>query len=172
MAGLIHIYCGDGKGKTTAATGLAVRCAGAGGRVLFLQFFKDGSSSEIGVLRLVPGIDVRVVTEHYGFFKRMTPEERENARRDFSALLERALCDCENADLLVLDEVISAYNHGMVPRERLRTFLEEKPAGLEVVMTGRDPAPELMALADYVTRMEKVRHPFDRGIGARRGVEF
>ena len=71
-----------------------------------------------------------------------------------------------------LDEVVSACNHGTVEEGRLLRFLQQKPAGLEVVLTGRDPSDRLMALADYVTQMQKVRHPFDRGVAARRGIEF
>ena len=173
MTGLIHLYCGDGKGKTTAATGLAFRSAGAGRRVLFVQFFKDGSSSEVKALRSVPGVAVRICPVQHGFFRDMDDETRRRAVADFTALFEAAAAEAaENADLLVLDEAVSACNHGMIPKDALLRFLREKPEGLEVVLTGRDPAPELLELADYVTEMRKIRHPYDRGIRARKGVEF
>lgn len=173
MTGLIHLYCGDGKGKTTAATGLALRAAGAGRRVLFVQFFKDGSSSEVKALRSVPGVAVRICPVQHGFFRDMDDETRRRAVADFTALFEAAAAEAaENADLLVLDEAVSACNHGMIPKDALLRFLREKPEGLEVVLTGRDPAPELLELADYVTEMRKIRHPYDRGIRARKGVEF
>ena len=173
MTGLIHLYCGDGKGKTTAATGLALRSAGAGRRVLFVQFFKDGSSSEVKALRSVPGVAVRICPVQHGFFRDMDDETRRRAVADFTALFEAAAAEAaENADLLVLDEAVSACNHGMIPKDALLRFLREKPEGLEVVLTGRDPAPELLELADYVTEMRKIRHPYDRGILARKGVEF
>ena len=173
MKGLIHLYCGDGKGKTTAATGLALRAAGAGRRVLFVQFFKDGSSSEVKALRSVPGVAVRICPVQHGFFRDMDDETRRRAVADFTALFEAAAAEAaENADLLVLDEAVSACNHGMIPKDALLRFLREKPEGLEVVLTGRDPAPELLELADYVTEMRKIRHPYDRGIRARKGVEF
>ena len=173
MTGLIHLYCGDGKGKTTAATGLALRAAGAGRRVLFVQFFKDGSSAEVKALRSVPGVAVRICPVQHGFFRDMDDETRRRAVADFTALFEAAAAEAaENADLLVLDEAVSACNHGMIPKDALLRFLREKPEGLEVVLTGRDPAPELLELADYVTEMRKIRHPYDRGIRARKGVEF
>ena len=173
MTGLIHLYCGDGKGKTTAATGLALRAAGAGRRVLFVQFFKDGSSSEVKALRSVPGVAVRICPVQHGFFRDMDDDTRRRAVADFTALFEAAAAEAaENADLLVLDEAVSACNHGMIPKDALLRFLREKPEGLEVVLTGRDPAPELLELADYVTEMRKIRHPYDRGIRARKGVEF
>lgn len=172
MAGLVHLYCGDGKGKTTASVGLAVRAAGAGRKVRFVQFYKDGSSSEIGILRGIPNVEVLVCPKRHGFFKRMNEQQREEARQDFTALLEKALDGLEDTELLVLDEVVSACNHGSVPEEVLADFLRNKPGNLEVVMTGRQPSETLLSLADYVTEMKKVKHPFDRGIPARKGVEF
>ena len=172
MDGLIHIYCGDGKGKTTAAVGLAVRAAGAGKRVIFAQFFKDGSSSEISVLRSVPGVEVCVCPKRYGFFKNMSPEERESAAKDYSGLF-RAVCEkAADADLAVMDELISLCNHGLVPENDALRFMDEKPSGLELVITGREPSKAMTARADYITEMKKLRHPFDRGIAARRGIEF
>lgn len=171
--GLIHLYCGNGKGKTTAAIGLSVRCAGAGGRVIFTQFFKDGTSSELKVLEGLPGLRVLVCRELFGFYRRMSEETRARAREAYTALLDSALAAAgEGAELLVLDEAVSALNHGMIPAEKLLDFLDHKPRDLEVVLTGREPPEALQARADYITEMVKRRHPFDQGIAARRGIEF
>ena len=171
--GLIHLYCGDGKGKTTASIGLAVRCAGAGGRVIFTQFFKDGSSSELRILESLPGVRVLICPRKYGFFKRMSEEQKAAAREDFTALLRDALSAArEGAELLVLDEAVSACGHGVISEERLLAFLRDKPSELEVVLTGREPSEGLYTAADYITKMEKLRHPFDVGIPARLGIEF
>lgn len=172
MAGLIHIYCGDGKGKTTAAVGLAIRAASAGMNVVFAQFFKPGNSSEIKGLRCFANIRLLHCSKHYGLWKRMGEEKRLQAKEDYTALLEQVLSASETADMLVLDEAISACNHGVISEERLRDFLRNKPEKLEVVLTGRAPSGGLLDLADYVTEMKKVKHPFDRGIPARRGIEF
>ena len=172
MAGLVHIYCGDGKGKTTAAVGLTLRSAGAGNRVVFTQFFKDGSSSEISLLRQIPGISVLHTTTVGGFWKRMTAEQQAQASRDYTELFHIACEMAKNANLLVLDEIISACNHGAVPEEALLEFLQNKPEHLEVVLTGRNPSEALLAQADYVTEMKKVKHPFDRGVLARKGIEY
>lgn len=172
MAGLIHIYCGDGKGKTTAAVGLALRSAGAGNRVVFTQFFKDGSSSEISLLRQIPGISVLHTKTVGGFWKRMTAEQQAQASRDYTELFHIACERAKNMDLLVLDEVISACNHGAVPEEALLEFLQNKPEHLEVVLTGRNPSEALLAQADYVTEMKKIKHPFDHGVLARKGIEY
>ena len=172
MAGLIHVYCGDGKGKTTAAVGLAVRASGAGKRVIFTQFFKDGSSSEIESLKRLPGIRTIHAQTVKGFYHAMTPQQREQAREDYTALFRQVANLETEADLLILDEIVSACNRGVVPETLVTDFLRQKPRHLEVVLTGRNPSSDLMELADYVTEMRKLRHPFDRGIAARKGIEF
>lgn len=172
MKGLIHIYCGDGKGKTTAAMGLALRFAGAGRRVLVLQFFKDGNSSEVKALRNFDTVDVVEQTRHFGFSWTLSEEELREARAYYSGLLEDTMARSGKYDLLVLDEAMSACTTGMIQEERLLELLHEKPDALEVVMTGRNPSQALLDRADYVTEMRKVKHPFDRGIPARMGVEF
>ena len=173
MRGLVHIYCGDGKGKTTAAAGLALRAAGAGKKVLFVQFFKDGSSSEIGILRGLQDVQVRVVPENFGFVWTMSDEELARAKEAYTGLLLNA--EKEAADgfgLLVLDEVISAVNCGIVPEKELLDFIVCRPEGLEIVLTGRDPSAALSDAADYITEMRKIRHPFDEGVNGRKGIEF
>lgn len=172
MPGLIHLYCGDGKGKTTAALGLALRAAGAGKQVVFTQFFKDGSSSEIGLLAALPGVRVFHADTVRGFYRNMTPTQREQAGKDYTALFRQVTQAAQEADLLILDEIVSACNRGVVPEKLVTDFLREKPARLEVVLTGRNPSAALLELADYITEMRKLRHPFDRGIGARKGIEF
>ena len=171
MAGLIHLYCGDGKGKTTAAVGLAVRASGAGKRVIFTQFFKDGSSSEVEALKTLPGIRTIHAQTVKGFYRSMTPEQREQAREDYTALF-RQVAAGKDADLLILDEIVSACNRGVVTETLVTDFLRSKPSGLEVVLTGRNPSPALMELADYITEMRKLRHPYDQGVPARKGIEF
>ena len=138
----IHIYCGDGKGKSTAVTGLAVRAAGSGRRVIFTQFMKDGKSSELKVLRELPGVTVLTCEKQFGFFWNMTDEQKKEAAAAYQALFDRAteLAVREDAFLLVMDEFMSCYNHGMLNREKALDFLKNRPEGLEVALTGRDPA--------------------------------
>ena len=140
--------------------------------MVFTQFFKDGSSSEISLLRQIPGISVLHTKTVGGFWKRMTAEQQAQASRDYTELFHIACERAKNMDLLVLDEVISACNHGAVPEEALLEFLQNKPENLEVVLTGQNPSEALLAQADYVTEMKKVKHPFDRGVLARKGIEY
>ncbi|MBQ3380027.1 MAG: cob(I)yrinic acid a,c-diamide adenosyltransferase [Clostridia bacterium] len=173
MAGLLHIYCGEGKGKTTAAAGLALRAAGAGMRVLFVQFLKDGSSSEIKALEKFENISIEVCKKNYGFFKHMSDEERKEAAHAYCELFKNAVKKSENGvDMLILDEIISACSHKLISEAMLTDYIKRKPAGLELVLTGRYPSDALIDLSDYVTEMKKIKHPYDRGIAARRGVEF
>ena len=170
--GLIHIYCGDGKGKTTASIGLSLRAAGAGLRVLYVQFFKDGSSSEFRLLEQV-GVTFLRPEKRFGFYRTLTPEQREEAREFYTAHFRTAAAMArQDYDLLVLDEAMSPCRTGVVPEQEVLDFLRSKPERLEVVLTGRDPSKALFDAADYVTEMCKRKHPFDRGIPARRGIEF
>ncbi len=174
MKGCIHIYTGNGKGKTSAATGLAVRFAGTGGRVLFAQFLKDGKSGELSVLKTIDGIDVDVCRECFGFSFAMSEETRQQAGVAYTEYLRRILKRAADGSygLLILDEIIAAYNQGFVAQEELIDFLKHKPDEMEVAMTGRNPAPELVDLADYVSEIRKIKHPYDQGILAREGIEY
>ena len=172
MAGLIHIYCGDGKGKTTAAMGLILRAAGNGKRVLLTQFLKDGKGAELDSLRHLEQVDIVPQTQEFGFTWTLTEEEKAEARVYNTALLETAFIRGAAFNLLVLDEAIGAIGAGMIEESRLLELLGEKPVELEVVMTGRGPSQALMNTADYVTEMRKIKHPFDNGISARPGIEY
>ena len=169
---MIHIYYGDGKGKTTAACGLALRMAGHGKRVLFAQFFKDGSSGEIAAMSALPNIVTRCPPIHYGRYKTLTDAQRAQISECYRAYLTELIRDSENFDLVVLDELISAYSYSCIDRRELTDFLRVQGSRRELVLTGRAPAPELLALADYVTEMRKQKHPFDHGVPAREGIEY
>ncbi len=169
---MIHIYCGDGKGKTTAAIGLAVRMAGFGGKMLFGQFFKDGSSSEISSLKLLPNVTTLHCHTIPGRYIRLNEQQRRQVAADYTAYLKNQLELAKDCDLLVLDEVISACNHGTVPEDMLTAFLDRLPEGKEVILTGRNPSEALVQRADYVSEVKKIKHPFDRGITAREGIEY
>ena len=172
MAGLVHIYCGDGKGKTTACVGLAVRAAGAGKKVVFTQFFKDGSSSEVKILTQIPNIRTIHCKFYHGLYFRMDDAQKAKASEDYTKLFRDAVEAARDADLLVMDELVSTCNHGTVSEAEVIEFLRNKPEKLEVVMTGRDPSQALRDCADYITEMRKIKHPFDQGIPARKGIEF
>ena len=171
--GLIHIYCGDGKGKTTAALGLALRCSGHGNHVLLVQFLKSRPTGELKSLALLPNIQVMRGKETKKFTFQMNDEEKAQVKQEHLELFEKVKQKCLNQhiDLLILDEVIGACNTGVFDKDILVDFLKGKPADLEVVLIGRNPATELVELADYVSEICKRKHPFEKGIAARTGIE-
>lgn len=170
--GLIHIYCGDGKGKTTASVGLTVRALGGGKKVLFTQFFKNGNSGEVKSLKTFENLTYMKAEKTFGFFFKMNDEEKLQAKEYFTKLLEEVIEKSKDYDMLVLDEIISSYNHDCIDREMLLNFCKENKNDIEIVMTGRNPAPELEEIADYISFVQKVKHPYDKGIKARKGIEF
>ena len=167
--GLVHIYCGDGKGKTSAAVGLAVRAAGCGKRVVISRFLKTDNSGEVEILKKIPEVTLIPCRKTFGFVRSMDEETKRECAAYHRELFGEAVKLAEHADLVVFDEIMAAVNYGMV--------LENRPGrdqtdGLEIVLTGRDPSEKLIAAADYVSEICKRKHPFDRGIMARRGVEY
>lgn len=171
--GLIHIYCGDGKGKTTAAVGLAVRAAGSGLKVTFIQFLKGQMSSELKSFALLPNITLVREKLSPKFSFQMNETELTDTRAAHSRYLEKALELAESGacDLLVLDEVMGALSCGLIDEELLHRLVERKPEQLELVLTGRNPPQWLVEQADYVSEIKKVKHPYDKGIEARNGIE-
>ena len=167
---MIHIYCGGGKGKTTAAMGRALRAAGRGERVVVAQFLKGADSGERAALALLPQVTLLPVPPQVKFTFAMTREERLEEARRCRALLDQACRAARGCFLLVLDEVCGAVETGLLSPGELLEQLDRLDC--EAVLTGREAHPSLLERADYITRMEKLRHPYDRGICARRGIEF
>ena len=169
---MIHLYCGEGKGKTTAAMGLALRMAGRGENVVIAQFLKGEDSGERYALAQLPNVRLLPVPNQIKFSFQLTSEEREKEQARYLQLLAQAEQAAESPQcaLLLLDEVCAAVNTGLLPLETVLHCLDR--AVCEVVLTGRDPAPAFLARADYITEMVKRRHPYDQGIAARRGVEW
>ena len=156
---MLHLYWGDGKGKTTAAMGLALRALGHGRRVVILQFLKDGSSG--AAVYACPNAK---------FTWLMTDAERAEARRTNTRTLQTILQG--SFDLLVLDEACAACKNDLVEEALLRAAAARAEQGAEVVLTGREPAAWMQDAADYSTELRAVKHPYTRGIAAREGVEY
>lgn len=176
MDGFIHVYCGDGKGKTTSAVGLAVRAAAANKNVLFSQFLKDGTSNELKSLKNLEHIFVLPEETSYGFSFHMTEEEKIHATQYYNHKLDIIISNIyqgpDKIDVLIMDEFMAAYNQHFICCEKAIEFLKNKPNQLEIILTGRNPKEEILNLADYVTEMKKQKHPFDKGIHAREGIEY
>ncbi|MFX0014700.1 MAG: cob(I)yrinic acid a,c-diamide adenosyltransferase [Promethearchaeota archaeon] len=170
--GLIHVISGNGKGKTTSALGLALRAAGHGFRSLIIQFMKKGwDYGELKVIKNIPEITVL----QYG-----TPEfiDKENPKKidldEAKAALDRAriaITD-ENWDILILDEINVALDFKLISENEVIDIIKQKPKNLELVLTGRDASNEIIELADYYTEICERKHPYQRKILARKGVEY
>jgi cob(I)alamin adenosyltransferase len=167
---MIHIYPGDGKVKTTAALGLAIRAAGRGKRVVIAQFLKGGDTGELAALAAIPAITVLRNTRDHGFFFAASEEVRANMTAENNANLHKALS--LPAEVLILDEVCAAYTLGAIDRAALDALVLRPSPNRELVLTGRDAPAHLRAAADYVSEIRKVKHPFDIGIHAREGIEY
>lgn len=172
--GLIHIYCGDGKGKTTAAMGLALRAVGHNKKVLLTQFLKDNETGELNsIKKLGDNFEVFKGIPVKKFFKFMSPEEQMVTRKEheerFRAVIKKA--KDENVDLLILDEIMAAINLKLVPLDEVMEFLKNKPNGLEIVLTGRNPDKKLIDIANYVSEIKAIKHPYEQGITSRLGIE-
>jgi cob(I)alamin adenosyltransferase len=176
--GLVQIYTGDGKGKTTAAFGLALRAAGQGNKVLIYQFLKPSSldigerfALQLGAVRIrVEALDVEWdMAKSFEDTKQVA-----EAKAAISEALERIAQTAEKRfyDLLILDEIVFCLSKGLATLEDIKSIIDKRDPAVEIVLTGRDATKELIALADLVTEMKKIKHPFDKGISARRGIEF
>ena len=173
--GLIHVYYGNGKGKTTAALGLALRAAGYGKNVVIVQFLKGWNCGEHKILQKMSNVTlIRGKTIKNKFVCDMNDEEKQATKELQEKSLKKALdlVDKGQCDLLVLDEAADAQNLGMLDAKSLEEIIYNKPKSLELVVTGRNPDPRLLKQADYATEMIKHKHPFDKGITARKGIEF
>lgn len=167
--GLVQLYCGDGKGKTTAAMGLALRALGQGMQVVVVQFLKNGTSGELEPLKKLGAV---VYSGRPGakFTFQMNAEEKAQATKENNARLAEALQ--QPCDLLILDEICAARNSGMVDEALAKQAVLERPQHREVVLTGRNPEAWMVEAADYITEMQPRRHPYEQGIPARKGIEF
>ncbi len=176
--GLVQIYTGDGKGKTTAAFGLALRAAGQGNKVLIYQFLKP-SSLDIGERFALELGAVRIRTEAIDTPWNMSKSfEDEKAVAQMQAAISEALeriaqtAEKRFYDVLILDEIIFCLSKGLAKLEDIKNIIDRRDPLVEIVMTGRSATRELIELADLVTEMKNIKHPLDKGIKARRGIEF
>ncbi len=176
--GLVQIYTGDGKGKTTAAFGLALRAAGHGAKVLIYQFLKP-DTLELGERDLLnthcEGVVIKWLDEPWDMFKSMQDENQIQRVRD---AIRNVIQELETAahekyyDLIILDEIVFCLNQGLASMDDIRRLIANRDSRVEIVLTGRGVSQELIDLADLVTEMRLIKHPYDKGTPARKGIEY
>jgi cob(I)alamin adenosyltransferase len=167
--GLVHVYTGDGKGKTTAALGLAIRAAGQGMKVAFIQFIKGEPCGEHLFTKEYKPFEI-VQISIGDSFKKSKAKLSQEAQQTL-AYAEQEI-HSGNYDLVVLDEIFVAVNQGLITVKQILELLDSKPASVELVLTGRNAPPEISQRADLVTEMLMIKHPFTEGTSARRGIEY
>lgn len=168
--GYIHIYTGDGKGKTTAALGLALRAAGAGLRVYIAQFLKKGDYSEIKALARFSDL---ITLEQFGLgrFVKGKPQAEDIAAAARGLQSIKAVMAAGKYQLIVLDEANVAASCGLLTASELLGIMDLKPQGTELVITGRGATPEILERADLVSEIKSLKHYFQKGVQARIGIE-
>ena len=168
--GLSHIYYGLGVGKTTRTVGLALRAAGCGILVDFVQFLKPGTSAEVAVLKKIPNIRYRCPGKHPFIMSKGTqPVHFKHVEKGYKYILEAI----ENgSQLLICDEILDTILFGLLEKERLLDLMERCKGKVELMMTGRTAPTELIEKADYVTELVQIKHPYYSGAKARRGIEY
>lgn len=177
---MIHLYSGDGKGKTSIAIGMSVRFAGAGGHVIFAQFMKGNESSELNILRQLDNVKVLKVEKEFGFYNKMTEQDKSEITGLHNEILGEIAETIEQIKeknacpqlLIVLDEITYPCRWKLIDEAAFKDLLKDLPECVEVVMTGRDPHDYMIESSDYWSDVEMKRHPFEKGIAARKGVEF
>lgn len=182
--GLVHVYTGDGKGKTTAALGLALRAVGQGLRVCFIQFLKgdwDLGERKAAPL-LAPGLefhwfsapqwgDPAKASEGAPWWQLPPSDEDRRQAQEGLAFVHRALT-AGGCDIVVLDEIFQALRYGLITLDQLLSLIRARPPHVELILTGRGAPEEVIRAADLVTEMKPVKHPYDRGLPPRKGIEY
>ncbi len=171
MKGYVHLYTGDGKGKTTAAMGQAIRAAGAGKKVFIAQFAKGQPFSEARLInQLLPAITIKQYGLECFIINSPTEKDKEVARRGLNELLE--IIRSEVFDLIILDEANIAIFYNLYTTQELIGVLKQKPESTEIVITGRYATQEIIDFSDLVTEMVEVKHYYQKGVMARKGIEY
>lgn len=170
MKGYVQVYTGNGKGKTTAAIGLAIRAVGAGLKVFIGQFIKNMYYNEFKPLqKFYPNIVLKQYGRSCFITREPSDEDIEAARKGFQEI--KRVIMSEEYDVVILDEAITAMHFKLLPVEDFIKLIEEKPGGVELVFTGRGAPKELVERADLVTEMKEIKHYYSKGVEAREGIE-
>ncbi len=171
---MIQLYTGDGKGKTTAAIGQAIRAAGAGYEVIFAQFMKGNDSGELHSIKELNNVRIVRSEKAFGFYHTLTETEKTELCRVHNKILDELLQAAEEKScrMFILDEVTYPLNWQLLDWEKLKKLLSYSEKDTEFVLTGRNAPDFLFDRADYITEMKAMRHPYEKGLPARKGIEY
>ncbi len=178
---MLHLYYGNGKGKTSTAVGMCIRAHYYGTPVIFAQFLKDDSSGEVKFLKNAAGVRVMHTPDFFGFYKKMPEREKTVTGMECRELLKRVSesakepwtdrNESEIGCLIVLDEILTALEYGIFTEDEILGFIREVPKDTEIVLTGKTASKKLLMEADYASEIKKIAHPYEKGVRARYGIE-
>lgn len=170
---MIQCYFGSGKGKTTASVGAAVRYLGCKKNVLYVSFLKDGTSSELEILKNLPGVALLIPPVSYRLYDNCNPEKTEQLTRAYTQYFEKELCHiAPKYDMIVLDEILDVVSFGYLSEMLLTDFLKQWNKTAEIVLTGHCLSPKIAEICDYISEISSKRHPYEKGIKSRKGIEY
>ncbi len=170
---MIQTYFGNGKGKTTAAVGSAVRCAGCGNKVLFVQFLKNNDSAEFNVLSEIEGIDVLYSNEYYELYDNLNKNRTPALTKAYNKLLfEDTKNKSASYQMIVLDEILDAVEYGYVDEKNLLELLAEIKVHSEIILTGHNLTEKIADVSEYISEIKEISHPYTKGVSPREGIEF
>ncbi|WP_058486147.1 cob(I)yrinic acid a,c-diamide adenosyltransferase [Defluviitalea phaphyphila] len=173
--GLIQVYCGEGKGKTTAAIGQGIRAIGQGMKVIMIQFLKSSFTGELDTLKkLEPDFKVFRFEKPKDFFWNLNDEEKKELKNEIMNAINfsKKVLDTKECDMLILDEILGVIQNGLLKESEVCELLDKKPLGIEIILTGRYLTDEIRKKANYISNIHAEKHPMNEGIGARKGIEY
>ncbi|WP_333859339.1 cob(I)yrinic acid a,c-diamide adenosyltransferase [Clostridium sp.] len=173
--GFVQIYTGDGKGKTTAALGLALRAVGNNYKVYMVQFLKTSKTGEIeSVKKLGSNFNIYRFEKKKGFFWTLNDSKKEELKKEVEKAYKFCLKTVENntCDILIMDEIMAVISNGIISIEKITELIDKRPDNMELIFTGRDAPQQIVEKADLVTEMKSIKHYIDKGIFAREGIEY
>lgn len=170
---MIQTYFGNGKGKTTAAVGSTVRCAGCRNKVLFVQFLKNNDSAEFYVLSEIEGIDVLYSNEHYELYDNLNKDRTPALAKAYNKLLfDDTKNKADTYQMIVLDEILDAIEYGYIYENNLLELLAEIKSHSEIILTGHTLTERIADVSEYISEIKEINHPYTKGVSPREGIEF
>lgn len=172
--GYVQIYTGNGKGKTTAALGLALRAAGHNFNVKIVQFLKGGVTGELNSVKKLDTVELLRVSDANKYVWKLSPQEKKDMQEKSLEMFDRIKTWFKNdeIDILILDEIMAAIKYDIVSIDDVLSLLDARPQTIEVIMTGRDVPQELFECAHLVSEIKNAKHYYNAGVKARKGIEF
>ena len=170
---MIQTYFGNGKGKTTSAIGSAIRCAGCENRVLYVQLLKNNDSAEFKILETIENIDVLFSKEHYSLYDNLNKERDKSFTIAYRKLVFEDVAEIsKNYQMIIFDEILDAVDFGYIDENELVKFISSLGAQTEIILTGHKISKKIVGISDYVSEIKEIKHPYNKGVTSRKGIEY